>query len=83
MPIKIIVDAVNIILKYKQYNTITNSQISDRKKLAFKNMSILDYLEKCIADRNEEKERFILNTESRKRNLQNAFRARENIQKMI
>ncbi len=31
MPIKIIVDAVNIILKYKQYNTITNSQISDRK----------------------------------------------------
>lgn len=32
MPIKIIVDAVNIILKYKQYNTITNSQISDRKK---------------------------------------------------
>ncbi len=33
-------------------------------------MSILDYLEKCIADRNEEKERFILNTESRKkRNL--------------
>ncbi|EKP0968895.1 ATP-binding protein [Campylobacter jejuni] len=78
MPIKIIVDAVNIILKYKQYNTITNSQISDRKKLAFKNMSILDYLEKCIADRNEEKERFILNTESRKKEIcQNAFRARE------
>lgn len=78
MPIKIIVDAVNIILKHKRYNTITNSQISDRKKLAFKNMSILDYLEKCIADRNEEKERFILNIESRKKEIcQNAFRARE------
>lgn len=41
-------------------------------------MSILTYLERCIADRNENQERFILNTESIKKGIcQNAFMARE------
>ncbi|MGJ0149568.1 ATP-dependent nuclease [Campylobacter lari] len=78
MPVKIIVEAVNAILKRRRYNTIRNSQINSRKKPAYKNMSILTYLERCIADRNENQERFILNTESIKKGIcQNAFMARE------
>ncbi|BEK36489.1 ATP-binding protein [Campylobacter coli] len=78
MPVKIIVEAVNIILRRKGYNAIKNSQINSRTKPAFKNMSILAYLEQCIADRNENQERFILNTESIKKGIcQNAFMARE------
>jgi predicted ATP-dependent endonuclease of OLD family len=69
MPPKLIITAINSILKKQGYKIILKSQIENRSKKANIGKGILKYAEDCSATRNPEKERFMLDAEARKKQI--------------
>ncbi len=64
VPPKLIVDAINSILKKSSYSIITKDQLSNRSKSANIKKQILLYAEECIGHRNPDKEPFVLDGNS-------------------
>ena len=66
IPQNLIFDAINKILKRKNYKIITKTQINNKNKEAYLETQILEYAETVIKNNNLDKEPFNLTNEGRK-----------------
>ncbi|MGL6342073.1 MAG: ATP-dependent nuclease, partial [Waterburya sp.] len=69
MPPELIIKAVNSILKKHNYKSIRKNQIDNRSKKANISKGILKYAEECSAANNPDKSSFLIDSDSRKKQI--------------
>lgn len=73
LPPKVIIEAINLILKKDKYKTITSAQIKQRNKLAHKGTQLLKYCEECTNQNNPNLPPFVLDDQGRKMQICHKF----------